>query len=128
MKKYLVMFTVPFTNGWGKHCTYDAVAVVEDDKGEMPYGWQPTEIGGENVEEIKLIVPILFSDALPLTVVSGEYDRPLPPLNVGDVFVINAETMGSADALQADGEYDELIDGLPMPETFPHKPTLGGPN
>lgn len=86
-QKFLVFFKTMIEGGW-KQVEVNAVAIVEDTEGNMPYGWNPDEIHGTYCYGIDYIIPLNGSDSMPI---SGEYDRDII-LKEGEVFLIRDES------------------------------------
>ncbi len=110
MQRFLVLFTVPVQGGW-KTIYRDALAVVEND-GALPFGWEPEEIGGYPVSEIKWLIALPEGE-LPM-IVSGEYDKEVSLQDDGIAVLINDQTMGLIDASPGDNDIDMIVDEPPV--------------
>jgi hypothetical protein len=104
MQRFLVLFTVPVEGGW-KTIYRDAVAIVTND-GTMPFGWEPEEIGGYPVGEIKWFIAIPDGE-LPM-IVSGEYNKEVTFQDDGIAVLINDQTMGLIEPSPGDGDIDMI--------------------
>lgn len=94
--KYLVIFETPVAGGWAVK-QVEAMAVVEADDStfSMPYGWQPQEIGGLAVSDVKYIIPMPSGE---IEVICSEWDRTVPLDMTGETAtLLDADTMRPAE-------------------------------
>lgn len=86
--RFLVFFRTMVQGGWSP-VEVNAIAIVEDIEGNMPYGWRPEEIHGTYCYVVDYIIP-LGSDETP-EMISGEYDKDIN-LQEGEVFLVRDES------------------------------------
>lgn len=104
-QRFLVFFKTMIEGGW-RPVEVNAVAIVEDTEGNMPYGWNPDEIHGVYCYGIDYIIPLNGTDSMPI---SGEYDKDIV-LKEGEAFLVRDESFPDRTADDT-GHDDETLPG-----------------